>query len=255
MTIATEEQLAAIAALIDTLDGALAPPVPAPTAIEDLSLRHLAKAVGSARSALVLMHEGCWTDACIVVRAIFEQLFTYLWVVQDPQKADYRADMVTFKQEWANYKYLEGLAAGAPEAARGPLLEAAARYREVAERMLADLAAHLGTTEKKVRDEASMRASLKAIEVNLGPPFSIPYAHYSCFVHSDGVALSAFGTPTPEGVRYSSHGVPTQDLPLADDLQRVLVRMVQEVLPRCPVQHARGLGALLAAHTARVFGP
>lgn len=243
MTIAPDAELSAIAELVQALDDALAAPVDAPSPIEDLSLRHLAKAVGSARSALLLMREGCWTEACIVVRAIFEQLFTYLWVVQDPDKAGYRATMVTFKQEWANYKYLEGLAAGAPEAARGPLLEAATQYREVAERMLAELAQQLGTTEKKVRDEASMRASLKAIEVNLGPPFSLPYAYYSSFVHSDGVALSAFGAPGPDGVRYSSHGVPTQDLPLAADLHRVLDRLAHEVRLRCPALPTSPSGA------------
>jgi hypothetical protein len=227
-------QMAAIAALVDTFErGLTAAPIPAPTPLEDLSLRHLAKAAGTTASALRLMRAQCWTDACILTRAVFEQLFTYLWVVQDADRAEARGTMVTIKQEWANAKYLEGLAAKAPAEAQAPLLEGARQYREVAEGLLARLASELGTTEKKVRDEATMRASLKAIEVNLGPEFSIPYAYYSGFVHSDGVALAAYGTKTPEGVAYSLQGE-RPDLPLASDMHRVLLRLAEEVRSRCP---------------------
>ncbi len=222
-----------IAAALDFIAGHLTgAPFPAPTALEDFSLRHLAKGAGTTRAALRLMQDASWSDACILTRAVFEQLFTYLWVVQDPGKADVRATMVTIKQEWANAKYLEGLARIADAASEARLLAEAARYRAVAEALLAQLAATLGTTEKKVRDEATLRVSLKAMEVNLGPRFSVPYAYYSGFVHSDGNALAAYGHETPAGMVYIPAGGPI-DLPLASDLHRVLLQLVAEVRPRC----------------------
>lgn len=219
---------ARIAACTDEIARWLGTPFPDPTPLEDFALRHLAKGAGSARSALRLMEAAAWGDACIVVRAIFEQLFTYLWVVQDPAKAEIRAAMVTLKQEWANAKYLEGLARNAAPADEERLLAESARYRAVADALLADLAARLGTTEKKVRDEATMRVSLKAMEVNLGPRFSVPYAYYSGFVHTDGNALAAYGDGGTYRLAPADPGYP-----LAADLLRVLLQLVAEVRPRC----------------------
>lgn len=228
-----EARFAALEAAIGLLDRRLgASPFPSPTPLEDLSLRHLAKGVATARSALALLRAGAWPDACILVRAVFEQLFTYLWVVQDPARAEVRATMVTIKQDWANAKYLEGLAANADEADRADLLAEAGAYRTAAEALLDRLAAELGTTAKKVRDEASMRASLKAMEVNLGPRFSVPYAYYSGFVHTDGNALAPFGAPGAGGTTYRTAGAGTS-LPLASDLHRVLLRLAAEVRARC----------------------
>lgn len=224
--------VARIAATVDEIERWLGSPFPAPTPLEDFALRHLAKGAASARSALRLMEAAAWGDACIVVRAIFEQLFTYLWVVQDPAKAEIRAAMVTLKQEWANAKYLEGLARNAAPADEARLLAASARYRAVAEALLADLAARLGTTEKRVRDEATMRVSLKAMEVNLGPRFSVPYAYYSGYVHTDGNALAAYGEAGPGGHTYRLAPA-DPGYPLAADVLRVLLQLVAEVRPRC----------------------
>jgi hypothetical protein len=241
----------AIAALLADLDAWLAAAAgPPPTPLEDLSLRHVAKAAGTARSALALVAAGGWPDACILVRAIFEQLFTYLWVVQDPARAEIRAAMGTLKQEWANAKYLEGVAANAREADRPALLAEVARYRAVAEALLAELAATLGTTEKKVRDEATMRVSLKAIEVSLGPAYSIPYAYYSGYVHSDGVALGAFGAIDAVGARYAARPPGPPPFPLLADLHRVMVRLASEARARCPRLGGPDAGARLAAHQA-----
>lgn len=244
-------RLEALQALVDFLEARLeAGPVPAPSRLEDLSWLHLAKAAGTTRSALLLIADRRWPDACILARAVFEQLFIYLWVVQDPDRADARSTMVTIKQEWANAKYLEGLAANAGPAAEPRLLAEAARYRAVAEAMLTELAAALGTTEKKVRDEATRRVSLKAIEVNLGPAFSLPYAHYSGFVHSDGNALAAYGAATPEGRRYGSRGMTPMALPVARDLHRALLRLIDEVMTRCPRLAWPGAAAYFEAHAA-----
>src|SRR5688572_4981663 len=58
-------RLAALEALVAYLAHHLSDaPVPHPTALEDFSLRHLAKATGTTRSALLLMRDRCWTDAC-----------------------------------------------------------------------------------------------------------------------------------------------------------------------------------------------
>ncbi|MFP5503797.1 MAG: DUF5677 domain-containing protein [Candidatus Sericytochromatia bacterium] len=247
----TALRLAALGALVDFLEARLeAGPVAAPSRLEDLSLLHLAKATGTTASALSLIADRRWPDACILARAVFEQLFIYLWVVQDPQKAEARSTMVTIKQEWANAKYLEGLAANAGPAAEPELLAEAARYRAVAEGMLEALATALGTTEKKVRDEATKRVSLKAIEVNLGPAFSLPYAHYSGFVHSDGNALAAYGAASPGGRRYGSRGLAPVALPVARDLHRALLRLAGEVLTRCPRLAWPGAGAYFEAHAA-----
>lgn len=218
-----------------------------PTPLEDLSLRHLAKATGTARSAVLLMREACWTDACILTRAVYDQLFSYLWVVQDPDRAGARMVMVTIKQEWANAKYLEGLAVNATPADRATLLDESARYRRIAEALLAQLATELGTTEKKVRDEATLRVSAKAVEVNLGPRYSVPYAHYSGFVHSDGNALASYGAATPGGMAYSIKGTPPAGVPLASDLHHVLLRLAAEVTARCPALNWPEAQAMLAA--------
>jgi hypothetical protein len=241
-------RLKALTQLVSYLEALLASPVIDPSGLEDLSLRHLAKAAGTTRSALVLMGEGSWSDACILVRAVFEQLFGYLWVVQDPLKADARNVMVTIKQEWANAKYLEGLAVNADSIAQEKLLEAAQAYKAIAEGLMAELAAKLGTTEKKVRDEAKMRVSAKAVEVNLGPEFSIPYAHYSGFAHSDGNALAAYGQARADGVHYSIRGAAPQGLPVASDLHRALLRLASEALQRCPRLNVAEVEATLKAH-------
>jgi hypothetical protein len=241
-------RLAVMDQLVSALGGWLtAAPVPAPSGLEDLSLRHLAKATGTTRSAMRLMRDGCWTDAGILIRAVFEQLFGYLWVVQDAGRAGIRTTMVTIKQEWANAKYLEGLAACAAPDAAEVLLAEADKYKRVADALLAELAERLGTTEKKVRDEAKLRVSAKAIEVNLGPRFSIPYAHYSGFVHSDGNALKAYGTETPAGTAYSITGDLPAGVPLASDLHHALLRMAEEVRVRCPRLDWPGADAFLAA--------
>jgi hypothetical protein len=239
----------ALTGLADFIEARLtAGPFAAPTALEDLSFRHLAKAAGTTRSALSLMDDARWTDACILTRAVFEQLFTYLWIVQDVSRAEIRSVMVTIKQEWANAKYLEGLASGAPPEAQAELLNEAERYKQVADALLARLAAELGTTEKKVRDEAKLRVSAKAVEVNLGPAYSVPYAHYSGFVHSDGVALAAYGGPTPEGMRYSLKGA-APEVPLTSDLHRGLLRMAIEVRSRCERFAWEGAEGLFEAHS------
>ena len=225
---------AMLATLVTDLERALAATVLAdPTPLEDLSLRHLAKATGTTRAALGLLAAGAEADACILVRAVFEQLFAYLWVVQDPGKAEWRAAMVTLKQEWANAKYLEGLLPGAPLDARAALEAEAAGYRARAEALLASLASELGTTPKQVRDEATRRVSAKAIEVNLGPDFSVPYAYYSGFVHTDGNALAAYAAATPSGTGYRVRGPLPQALPVARDAHRALLRMACEVDARC----------------------
>lgn len=241
---------AMIAAALDFIEGHLTrAPFPAPTPLEDFSLRHLAKGAGTTRAAWRLLEAAAWSDACVLTRAVFEQLFTYLWVVQDPDKADVRSTMVTIKQEWANAKYLEGLAKIAEPASEARLLGEAARYRAVAEALLAELAARLGTTEKKVRDEATLRVSLKAMEVNLGPRFSVPYAYYSGFVHSDGNALAAYGVETPAGVVYRVAGGGI-GLPLASDLHRVLLQLATEVMPRCARFPWPGADAFFAGQAA-----
>lgn len=225
-------------------------PIVKPTPLEDLSLRHMAKAAGTARSAVLLMRDRCWTDACILTRAVYDQLFSYLWVVQDPQRAGARMVMVTIKQEWANAKYLEGLAANAAPDDRETLLAESVRYRRIAETLLARLAAELGTTEKKVRDEATLRVSAKAVEVNLGPRYSVPYAHYSGFVHSDGNALASYGEPGPSGMAYDIKGLPPAGVPLASDLHHVLLRLAGEVMARCPALDWPGAEAFVAAQAA-----
>ncbi|MFN3430162.1 MAG: hypothetical protein ACK46X_09420, partial [Candidatus Sericytochromatia bacterium] len=141
-------RLAVMDRLVAALEGWLtAGPFVAPSGLEDLSLRHLAKATGTARSAMLLMRDACWTDAGILIRAVFEQLFGYLWVVQDIDRADVRTTMVTIKQEWANAKYLEGLAACAAPEAAAELLAEADKYKRVADALLSQLAERLGTTE------------------------------------------------------------------------------------------------------------
>jgi hypothetical protein len=188
--------------------------------------------VASTRSALLLLQAGRWPDACILTRAVIEQLFGYLWVEQDPHV---RLRMVTLKQEWANAQYLEGLAATADEANRAHLAEAAVAYREAAARLLAELTAELGLTEKQVRTQANAKVSAKANEVQVDPRFSIPFAHYSGFVHTDGTALARFG----DGSRYGAP--PETDLPVAADLHRTLVQMLLEVGTRTglPLAYAR----------------
>jgi hypothetical protein len=155
--------------------------------------------------------------------------------------------MVTIKQEWANAKYLDGLVPAASSAAAEQLKEAAEAYRQVAEGLMAQLAAELGTTEKKVRDEAKLRVSAKAVEVNLGPEFSIPYAHYSGFVHTDGNALAAYGRAVDGGVAYDLKGARPERVPLAADLHRALLRLVQETTQRTAWPQA---AATWAAHAA-----
>ena len=242
-------RLSALDGLVASLTRRLSAMRPAaPTPLEDLSLRHLAKATGTTRSAVRLMRDGCWTDAGILIRAIYEQLFAYLWVVQDPAKVEIRRTMVTIKQEWANAKYLEGLAANAEPEARERLLAEARAYKEVAEALLTRLAAELGTTEKKVRDEAKLRVSAKAIEVNVGPRFTIPYAHYSGFVHSDGNALAAYGELTDAGMAYTIRGHRPMGVPFASDVHHVLLRMAEETHTRCPGLAWAGLDACLSAH-------
>lgn len=258
-------RLGALEALVAYLKDHLATGVASPSALEDYSLRQLAKATGTTRSAVLLMRDQCWTDACILARAVFEQLFAYLWVVQDPDRAGVRTRMVSLKQEWANAKYLEGLASQAGPEARSPLLEEAAAYKRVADAMLRELAAELGTTEKKVRDEATLRVSAKAFEVNVGPAFSIPYAHYSGFVHSDGNALAAYGIAAHGATVYDIRGRRPLHVPLAADLHRALLRLADEVRSRCPSLSAPAHAAYLAAHRAwlaeadradaRLFGP
>lgn len=242
-------RLCAIEHLVDRVATALDDAPTAPGALEDLSLRHLAKGAASARAAVGLVRAGAWSDACILTRAIFEQLFAFLWVMHEPAKAEARAAMVTLKQEWANAKYLEGLAASAAPGEQQELLREAAGYRAVAEALLARLAAELGTTEKKVRDEATLRVSAKAFEVHLGPPFSVPYAYYSGFVHTDGTSLEGFARRTEGGLRYSTHPVTTR-LPLASDLHRSLLRLVFEAWVRCPGLDWRMGEALLREHAA-----
>jgi hypothetical protein len=240
----------AIDALVGFLEWHLSQaPIARPSRLEDLSMLHLAKATGTTRSALLLLRERCWTDACILTRAVLEQLFAYLWVVQDPAKADARGTMVTIKQEWANAKYLEGLATSAGPRAKERLLDEAAKYKSAAEALLFQLATELGTTEKEIRVEATRRVSAKAVEVNVGPEFSIPYAHYSGFVHSDGHALESYGHDTPDGRRYDIRGGDLSHLPLASDMHRVLLRLASEVLQRC--ENLRSPVALdyLSAHT------
>lgn len=237
---------ALIAALDECLEGA-GPLEPDPLA--DFSLRHLAKAVGTARAAAALIRAAAWSDACILIRALFEQLFAYLWVVQDPGRAETRRAMVTLKQEWANAKYLEGLARVAAPAEREALLAEAERYREAAQALLTSLASALGRSEKQVRDEATLRVSAKAFEVSLDPRFSVPYAYYSGFVHTDGSALEAFGSRTPEGLCYGSRGRAPVHLPLAGDLHRVLLRLAADTLARAPeLGGAPQRDAQLAAH-------
>ncbi|MDB5096127.1 MAG: hypothetical protein JWM80_548 [Cyanobacteria bacterium RYN_339] len=207
-------------ALVDHVDALLAASVAAPTALQDLGLRHLAKGAASTRSALLLLREGRWPDACILTRAVIEQLFSYLWVVQDPLLAEARSRMVTLKQEWANAQYLEGLAATAAEPQRTRLAEAAVAYREAASVLLADLSAELGLTEKQVRTQANAKVSAKANEVQVDPRFSIPFAYYSGFVHTDGIALAHFAG-------YAA--APEPDLPVAADLHRTMLQLLLEV--------------------------
>jgi hypothetical protein len=209
-------RLDAIDALVQAIEGLLAGQ-PA-----DLGPRHLQKAAGSARSAVLLLRAGQWPDACILTRAVLEQLFSYLWVVQDPDLAEDREEMVTLKQEWANAQYLEGLAATAPDATREELALAAVAYREAATELLQRLTARLGLTEKQVRTQANAKVSAKANEVQVDPRFSIPFAHYSGFVHTDGTALAYFGQPLP--------AVPP--VPVASDLHRALLQVLIEVAPR-----------------------
>lgn len=239
-------RLTAVEALVGYLNQHLSTRPVAPTPLEDYSLRHLAKATGTARSAVMLMRDRCGIDAGILIRAVFEQLFVYLWVVQDAERAEARSVMVTLKQEWANAKYLEGLAVNAAPEAQARLLEEALSYKDIANTLLAQLAAELGTTEKKVRDEATLRVSAKANEVNVDPAFSIPYAHYSGFAHSDGNALAAYS----DGETYSIRGMPHARVPLAGDLHRVLLRLTAEVKTRCPHAAWEKADAYLASHAA-----
>jgi hypothetical protein len=114
---------------------------------------------------------------------------------------------------------------------------------------MASLAAELGTTEKKVRDEAKERVSAKAVEVNLGPEFSIPYAHYSGFVHTDGNALAAYGRAVEGGVRYDMRGDRPALVPLGADLHRALLRVAEETTSRVGAGWPEA-GALWEAHAA-----
>lgn len=244
-------RLAAIETLASYFEGRLqAAPLTNAGILEGLALRHLAKAVGSTGSALALIRQGRRVDACVLVRAIFEQLFAFLWVAQDPQKAHVRATMVTIKQEWANAKYLEGLLPLAPDDTRDELVAEAAAYKARADALLADVAGQLGTTEKKVRDEAKLRVSAKAVEVNLGPAFTVPYAYYSGYVHTDGNALDAFAVETPAGLAFDVRGTLPERLPLAADLHRVLLRMAEEAIARSPAFARPGDHAVLARHAA-----
>ncbi len=115
---------------------------------------------------------------------------------------------------------------------------------------MAEWAERLGATEKQVRDEATRRVSAKAIEVNVGPAFSLPYAHYSGFVHSDGNALAAYVCETPAGIRYDVRGTAPTGIPLASDLHRALLRLVDEVRQRCPRLNGPEADAFYAAQAA-----
>lgn len=239
-----------VAALARYLTGVLAAsPLLAPDPLEDFSARHLAKATGTTRSALRLIDAGHGSDAAVLVRTVLEGLFTYMWVVQDPARASVRGRMVDLKQAWANAKYLEALALRADEADAERLMTEAAGSRAEAEGLLDVLAEELGTTPKKVRDEATLRASLKGIEVNLGPRFSVPYARYSGIAHSDGHSLAGYGVATPAGVVYGITGGLPPDVPLADDLHHALLRLALEVRARCPRLGWPDGGALLIAHS------
>jgi hypothetical protein len=156
--------------------------------------------------------------------------------MQDPV----REEMVTLKQEWANAQYLEGLAACAPEPARTQLAQAAVAYREAATALLQGLTARLGLTEKQVRTQANAKVSAKANEVQVDPRFSIPFAHYSGFVHTDGTALARFGQSGAYGAS------PIPEVPVASDLHRVLIQVLAEVGPRTGLD----TDACRAAHLA-----
>ena len=91
-----DARLAAVEALVATLEARFAQgPVAGLTELQDLALRHLAKATGSAGSAAALIRAGRWIDACILVRALYEQVFAFLWVMHDPARAEARSAMVS----------------------------------------------------------------------------------------------------------------------------------------------------------------
>lgn len=218
------QRLAALDDLLAALEGALAQASP-DRPLADFTWRHLAKAVGTGRSAVQLLRAGAWSDAAILVRALYEQLFVYLWVAREPELAEARREMVSLKQDWANAQYLDRLAAQTEGPERARLEAEAAVCREAAQARLSRLAAELGLSEKQVRDTASLRVSAKAFEVNLEPAFSVPYATYSGFVHSDGMALEAFGGFSPRPPQPARFDLP-------GDLRRVLERLATETLSR-----------------------
>ncbi|MEB3223245.1 MAG: DUF5677 domain-containing protein [Candidatus Sericytochromatia bacterium] len=242
-------RLTALALLLDALEAHLAGPGPAPPPAEDLAWRHLAKAVATGRGAVLLLRAGAWADAAILTRAVIEQLFAYGWVVHDPALAAARAEMATLKQAWANAQYLEALAATAPPADASRLAAAAGPYREAADRLLGELSARLDLSPAQVRRAATTRVSEKAVAVQVDPRFSIPFAHYSGFVHSDGTALAWYGPPVGEAGRYGLGPRPAR-VPVAADLHHALLAVVGAVREACPALGEAALQAELAAHVA-----
>jgi hypothetical protein len=242
-------RLTALALLLDALAACLVAPVPAPNPAVELASRHLAKAVTTGRSAVLLLHAGSWADAAILTRAVIEQLFAYRWVVHDPAQAATRAALGTLKQAWANAQYLEALAAAAEGEDAARLAQAAAPYRAEASRLLAALAEALGQSPAQVRRAAMARVSEKAVAVQVDPRFSIPFAHYSGFVHSDDAALAWFGQQTGEAVRFGLVARPPH-LPVAADLHHALLAVVAAVRPACPGLVDAPLQAVLAAQAA-----
>jgi hypothetical protein len=242
-------RLDALAQLLDAFEARLAAPTPAPTPAADLALRHLAKALASGRSAVLLLRAGAWADAAVLTRTVIEQLFAYRWVVHDPAQAATRAALGTLKQAWANAQYLEALAAAAEVEDAARLAQAAAPYRAEASRLLAALAEALGLSPAQVRRAAMARVSEKAVAVQVDPRFSIPFAHYSGFVHSDDAALAWFGQPMGEAVRFGLAARPPH-LPVAADLHHALLAVVAAVRPACPGLVDGSLQAVLEAHAA-----
>jgi hypothetical protein len=242
-------RLAALEALLDAVVARLAAPLPASPPAADLALRHLAKALTSGRSAVLLLRAGAWADAAVLTRAVIEQLFTYRWVVHDPAQAATRAALGTLKQAWANAQYLEALAAAAEGEDAARLAQAATPYRAEASRLLGALSEALGLSPAQVRRAAMARVSEKAVAVQVDPRFSIPFAHYSGFVHSDDAALAWFGEPADEAVRFGLVARPPH-LPVAADLHHALLAVVAAVRPACPGLVDAPLQAMLEAQAA-----
>lgn len=222
--------LAALRTLAENLQAGVVWNLPEPTPAEDLALCHLAKAIASTRATVLLLQAELWSDAGILVRSVIEQLFAYLWVVQDPARQQVRAEMVSLKQAWANAQYLEGLAEQAAPEAQAPLRQAAQAYRAKADALLATLSTQLALPPTKVRREALARVSVKAVEVQLPARLRIAFAQYSGLAHSDGEALAHF-----RAARGQAYGLqaPPDTLPLAADMHEALWSLAAEVTRRC----------------------